>query len=223
MCGQSRVDNIRKDHDDMEQNSANVLSAPSVPEQKVKQNSLLFSIFDYAEVLVFCLLIILAIYACGIRICSVSGDSMLPTLEDTQNLLVSNVNYQPKNGDIVVFHQINDQDPRYNEPIIKRVIATEKQHVVIDFAQGTVSVDGKVLKEDYIQLIGDKYYVRGEHHMVNGIMDVIVPEGCLFVMGDNRNESLDSRSSTIGFVDERRLLGRVIIRLTPTELFGKVR
>jgi signal peptidase I len=180
------------------------------------------TLFEYAEVLVVCLFAILAIYAGGFRICSVSGDSMLPTLNDTERLLVSNFDYTPSPGDIVVFHQINDRYPQYNEPIIKRVIATEGQHVVIDFSEATVTVDGKTLNEDYIYLSGNHYRVLAEHHMRNGVFDAIVPDGCVFVMGDNRNGSLDSRSSIIQFVDTRRIVGRVLTRLTPTELLGPV-
>ena len=181
-----------------------------------------FPIFEYLEVLVVCLITILVVYSCGLRICSVSGESMLPTLQDKQTLLVSNLGYEPSYGDIVVFHQINDDYPRYNEPIIKRVIATEGQHVIIDFENGIVTVDNVVLQEDYIQLDGGQYRVKAEHHMVNTIFDAVVPPGCVFVMGDNRNGSLDSRSTVIGFVDERRILGRVFTRITPIELFGKV-
>ena len=147
---------------------------------------------------------------------------MLPTLQDQQMLLVSGIDYQPQNGDIIVFHQISDMDPRYNEPIIKRVIATEGQLVRIDFNNCEVYVDNQLLEEDYILLSRNQYLVRAEHHMVNGIFEAVVPNGCIFVMGDNRNGSMDSRSSLIGFVDERRILGKVLVRLTPFELFGEV-
>lgn len=195
--------------------------APVTPQKKRTPNVLL-PILDYAEVLVFCLLVILFVYGCGIRICSVSGDSMLPTLKNEQRLLVSDIGYEPKQGDIIVFHQINTADPRYNEPIIKRIIATEGQHVIIDFDTGIVTVDGTVLEEDYIQLLGGEYRVLGEHHMINHVFDAIVPPNTVFVMGDNRNKSMDSRSEIIGFVDERRILGRVITRLTPLSQFGEV-
>ena len=183
----------------------------------------LLTAFEYMEILALSLIIILSIYGCGVRICSVSGGSMLPTLKSEEKLLVSGIGYQPEYGDIVVFHQINDQYPGYNEPIIKRVIATEGQHVVIDFKKATVTVDGTVLEEPYIGLYPDqRYHVTAEHHYVNGIFDAVVPPGCVFLMGDNRNGSMDSRSVVISFVDERRILGEVIVRLTPTEAFGPV-
>lgn len=182
----------------------------------------ILAIFEYLEILTGCLLVILLVYSCNLRICRVSGDSMLPTLQNDQVLLVCGVHYQPQCGDIVVFHQINEQDSTYNETIVKRVIAVSGQLVRIDFNRATVSVDGVVLEEDYIQLLGQSYAVRAEHHMVNGVFEAVVPDGCVFVMGDNRNRSLDSRSSVIGFVDQRRILGKVVTRLTPLELFGSV-
>jgi signal peptidase I len=191
-------------------------------EKNLKHAKNIMSMFEYIEILFFCLLVILFIYGCNLRVCRVSGESMLPTLQDQQMLLVNGIGYEPKNGDIVVFHQINDLDPRYNEPIIKRVIATPGQLVRIDFNSCEVYVDNQLLQEDYILLSRNQYFVRAEHHMVNGIFEAVVPDGCIFVMGDNRNGSLDSRSSVIGFVDERRILCKVLVRLTPFELFGEV-
>ena len=202
-------------------NTLQKASAPKVRDPQKTERSLL-SLFEYAEVVVVCLLAIFAVYAFGFRICSVAGDSMNYTLKNQQKLLVSGIFYEPEQGDIVVFHQISPNHPQYNEPIIKRVIATQGQHVIIDFHQKTVTVDGVLLEEPYIFLKDDYYSVRAEHHTVNGIFDAVVPNGCVFVMGDNRNGSLDSRSSIIGFVDERRILGRVLLRLTPTDLFGPV-
>lgn len=178
----------------------------------------LFTAFEYMEIIALCLFVILGMYACGFRICRVSGDSMQPTLDSEQLLLVNGIGYEPKYGDIVVFHQLNEQYPIYNEPIIKRVIATEGQHVIIDFKAATVSVDGQVLDESYMMLYPDgEYHVFAEHHIVNGAFNAIVPEGYVFLMGDNRNGSLDSRSAIIGFVDERRILGEAIVSLTPLE------
>jgi signal peptidase I len=163
------------------------------------------------------------IFALGNRLCRVSGDSMLPTLKNQQLLLVSDMFYEPEGGDIIVFHQTSHDDPRFNEPIVKRVIATEGQHVVIDFKNKQVSVDGTPLHEDYIQLIYDgNYRIYAEYNMTGGIFEATVPENCVFVMGDNRNNSTDSRASVIGFVDCRRILGKVILRLTPLEVAGPI-
>jgi signal peptidase I len=193
-------------------------AASSPPTKKV---SVAAYFLDFLEILVFAICTTLLIFTLFFRVCRVDGNSMRNTLHNQEVLITSNLS-EVGVGDIVVFHQINDRYPQYNEPIIKRVIATEGQHVVIDFSEATVTVDGKTLNEDYIYLSGNHYRVLAEHHMRNGVFDAIVPDGCVFVMGDNRNRSLDSRSSIIQFVDTRRIVGRVLTRLTPTELFGPV-
>jgi signal peptidase I len=190
---------------------------------KASKPAPLMVLLEYLELFTLCLCAIMLLFGCGIRLCRVSGSSMEPTLKNAQLLLVSNIAYTPENGDIIIFHQTSDVDPRFNEPIVKRVIATEGQHVVIDFNAKTVTVDGAVVDEPYIQLIYDgKYHIFADYGMTQGVFDAVVPEGHLFVMGDNRNNSTDSRSSIIGFVDARRVLGKAFLRLTPTELFGKL-
>ncbi|MBR0443018.1 MAG: signal peptidase I [Clostridia bacterium] len=197
-----------------------------------KKHALLATVLEYLELFLACLGAILLVFSFGVRICTVSGESMLPTLENGQNLLVSNLFYEPAQGDIIIFHQTSDTVDRFNEPIVKRVIATEGQHVRIDFTDKTVSVDGNVLHEDYIQLIyRGEYTVFAEHHMsfipaedgtTHRVFEATVPKGHLFVMGDNRNASADSRTSVIGFVDERRVLGRAVLRLTPFSAVGAI-
>ena len=140
------------------------------------------------------------------------------TLFEEENLLVSDLFYTPERGDIVVFHQTGS----LNEPVVKRVIATEGEHISITYGLDTMTVtvtdrNGKttILTEPYM-----KYDTSRQSPYSS--MSVTVPEGMLFVMGDNRNNSLDSRSSAIGLVDERRVLGRVIFRVTPFDRFGSV-
>lgn len=182
------------------------------------------SIFDYLEILVFSVCAVLLIFSLFGRLCRVSGDSMMTTLHDGETLITTSL-VTPENGDIIVFHQTSDTVPRLNEPLVKRVIATEGQTVRIDLDRGEVYVDGKLLDESaYISLLyknpyTNKYFESGEWDG-SGVLETTVPDGCYFVMGDNRNNSLDSRSSEIGCVDARRVLGKVVLRLSPLTFFN---
>ena len=131
---------------------------------------------------------------------------MYDTLADGDRLLlVSNLVYtQPKQGDIIVASKDSFRD---GECIIKRVIATEGQVVDIDFMTGTVYVDGEALEEDYLY--------SGTYNMEGMKFPLTVDEGCIFVMGDNRMVSKDSRDPQIGLIDEREILGKVILRIWP--------
>ena len=189
--------------------------------------ALLASIFDFAELFVIAICVVILFFTFGARLCRVDGDSMLQTLHENEMLLVSNFGYEPKQGDIVVFHQTHETHQRLNEPIVKRVIATEGQYVFIDYDTAKVYVsedntfdESDLLEESYdfvdnsAGAIVEPYYARGKQYLV--------PEGCIFVLGDNRNNSLDSRSYEIGMVDTRRILGKVVLRLTPLSNFGAV-
>ena len=178
---------------------------------------------DYAEIFIVALSLVIIIFSFFIRICEVKGPSMENTLFGGEKLIVSKVGYTPKRGDVVVFHQTGT----LNEPVVKRVIATEGETVNIkfDYANSYMTViitdtNGKTFildESEYMNL--DSSEVRDYIHYE---MPYTVPEGCLFVMGDNRNHSTDSRSFEIGPVDERRILGKVIFRVSPFDRFGPV-
>ena len=144
------------------------------------------------------------------RIIVVDGISMLPTLEHGELLLLQSIGYTPEQGDIVVLtKEFEDADG----PIVKRVIATGGQHVEIDYAAGTVTVDGEVLDESYINgAMEEPWY--------GSLTSVDVPEGSIFVLGDNRNSSSDSRNVTLGAVDERYVLGKAVWVVFPFRNFG---
>ena len=135
----------------------------------------------------------------------VDGHSMDPTLNDGEIMLVRSLGYTPQAGDVVVLHKDFDAA---SAPIVKRVIATGGQTVQIDYAAGTVTVDGTVLEEDYIL---EPMVQKGWQT----ITEMTVPEGSVFVMGDNRNVSADSRDSTLGAVDQRYLLGQAVAVVFP--------
>ena len=183
------------------------------------------SVFDYVEIFVVSVIAVLVLFTFAFRLCKVDGSSMNNTLKNAEMLITTHVFYEPKQGDIIVFHLVNDH---YEQPLVKRVIATEGQKIVINFTTGEVSVDGVILQEDYIHLTGNKYNIRGEFNKKymyededgNDIFSAAVPEGHLFVMGDNRNGSTDSRSYLVGFVDKDSVLGKAIFRLKPFTRFN---
>lgn len=167
-------------------------------------------IYDWVQCIVSALLFCVLLFSfCG-RLIGVIGSSMLPTFERGDRVVISKLFYTPENGDVVVL-----QKRSYGETdIIKRVIATEGQTVNIDFDSRTVYVDGKALTEPYIN--------EPTARALDFTGEVTVPENCVFVMGDNRNDSLDSRYADIGFVDRREIMGKVLFRLFPLSKLGHV-
>ena len=179
-------------------------------------------LFEYVEMFVFAALAVILLMTFAARICVVSGDSMNVTLLNGERLIVSNLFYTPQKGDIIVFHQTSDTSDQFNEPIVKRVIATGGEFVKVDHVQNKVYVsEDDIFTEDELQK--EPYIIAGRpNYPVPDVWVYAVPEGHLFVMGDNRIVSADSRYGDVGFVDERRVLGKVLFRLTPFEKFGLV-
>lgn len=161
-------------------------------------------IYDWIECIIVAIVAGIVIFTFLGRVVRVEGHSMLQTLQNHDMVLTSNLFYTPKSGDIVVLRTDTYSN---TEPLIKRIIATEGQTIDIDFDAGVVYVDGSALKEDYTNTATT---VREDF---SG--PVTVPEGCVFVMGDNRDASLDSRDNRVGMVDERCIIGRVLILLVP--------
>lgn len=179
------------------------------------------NIFDWCKSFIFSLTAVIFIFTLLFRGVTVNGDSMLPTLENGEYLIISNLFYEPKGGDIVVV-----QAPHYKngtEPIIKRIIATEGQEVKINFNTWEVWVDGEKLNESYIFFEPEEtMLVEDMEPDENGEVKLIVEENSVFLMGDHRNDSLDSRSNAVGQIHVRYIMGRVIVRVTPLARFGKV-
>ena len=175
-----------------------------------RQNNNLLNIYDWLQCIVFALVICVIIFTFLFRLVDVVGTSMVPTLNDNDKMIVSDLFYTPKQGDIVIFKKSEFKD----EALVKRVIATEGQTVNIDFSTGIVYVDGVALDEDYTaDLTFNQIDFSGPQ---------TVPEGCIFVLGDNRNNSTDSRDSRIGMVDSRLVIGKVYFRIFPFSKIGSV-
>ena len=188
-------------------------------EVKSKFASIVSAIYDYAEIFAISIVAVIFLFSFGIRLCRVDGSSMNQTLKNDEPLIAANFFYTPKQGDIVVFHLVNDS---YHEPLVKRVIALEGQTVEIDMTNNQITVDGKVYADEHAYLSGGAYEMRYEFDKQYIFKDgertvfrATVPEGKIFVLGDNRNGSSDSRSVRVGFVDKRSVLGRAVLRLSP--------
>lgn len=186
-----------------------------------KKNSFISELIDYIEIFVFSVCVALLVFTFAFRICRVDGDSMNNTLINNEILLISDINYQPEQNDIIVFHQTSDVYIQYNKPIVKRVIATAGQYVKINYDKGIVYVsDDNVFDENDILEESAYIYLDNGKWNSSGTLEQYVPEGYVFVMGDNRNNSADSRFPAIGLVDERRILGKVLIRIFPLSNAG---
>ena len=168
------------------------------------------SLFDWVEIIVTAMTACILIFLFIGRTVSVSGPSMESTLFDSERLIISKLFYTPKQGDIIVFRNSAYKD----DPLVKRVIALEGQTVDIDFEKGVVYVDGKELDEPYVN--------SPTNRELDFEDEITVPEGCVFVLGDNRNRSNDSRDARIGCVDTRYILGKVLWRIMPLSRFGSV-
>ena len=163
-------------------------------------------LYEWVQALVCSVLTVVLVFTFGIRLIGVDGHSMVPTLQDGDRLLVTTslLSGDYEYGDIVI---IQKGPFAGGEPIVKRVIATEGQTVDIDFDAGVVYVDGTALEEPYTR--EPTWTQEGTE------FPLTVPEGSIFVMGDNRNHSSDSRSSDLGTVDTRYVIGKAVFLLFP--------
>ena len=169
------------------------------------------NLLEWYEALISAALVLVLIFSFFFRIIQVDGRSMVPTLANGDKLIVWGAGYQPRRGDVVIV----DSYTTYGKPLVKRVIAKGGDTVSIDYATGTVAVNGEVLQEDYI---AEPTYLGYDVQF-----PYTVPEGTVFVMGDNRNQSLDSRSTYVGCIDERDILGKVLVCFMPFTDFGVVK
>ncbi|MCL1857904.1 MAG: signal peptidase I [Oscillospiraceae bacterium] len=203
-----------------------------LPDEEKKRFS--EELFEWIEIFSSALLTVILLFTFIFRLVTVQGPSMENTLHGGEkpygsvqdNLIISNLFYSPKQGDIVVIQVPN---PNFSTPIIKRVIAVEGQTVDFDFENWIVyvderpiyEVDGKAAIEPYVNYEQDKF--MNVNDISPDMLPIKVEPGKIFVMGDNRNHSSDSRSSSIGQIDVRNVVGRVLIRVFPFNKFGVVK
>lgn len=196
---------------------ANTLPDTPEPEKPTAAQEL----FEWLEVLATAVITVVIIFSLVFRVATISGSSMQNTLFNGDKIIITNFAYTPKRGDIVVISRNAENSVEAVEngqvPIIKRVIATGGQTVYIDFERGVVYVDGTALDEPYAkEPTTRKFDVE---------FPIYVPEGYIFVLGDNRNDSKDSRDSEIGeggLVDTRYVLGHAVLRIFPFSSFGRL-
>ncbi len=196
---------------------------------KLRANKGLKSIFDLFEPVVFALIAVVIIFLFFARLTIVSGNSMVDTLHNGEFVVVSDflLTYEPEQGDIVVIKGDFENDA-YNIPLVKRVIATEGQHVKIEFFDDSsvVTVDGEVYQapnEAYLKPFS--FYesaLKGNPHYdeTTRTYEITVDDGCIFAMGDNRYDSADSRIESIGCIPEKYIVGKAIFRLMPFSKIG---
>lgn len=176
----------------------------NVTENLDKKTKFQLNVYDFVSIIMTAFIIIAIVFVFAFRLVGVKGESMENTLHGN-DWLITMQKSEYVYGDIVVTTKYN----YFNEPLIKRVIATGGQTVDIDYSTGTVYVDGKALDEPYTK---ESFMVEKIDHMQ---FPYTVPEGYLFCMGDNRNGSTDSRSTLIGAIDEKHIMGKAVVRLLP--------
>ncbi len=182
-------------------------------ESDPQKGSFRMDLYFWMQALAVALVALILTFTLAGRVIKVVGDSMLPTLHENDLMLLQSIGYTPKQGDIVVLRKSSFM----SDPVVKRVIATEGQHVTVDYMNHCVLVDGVPLEEPYILEL-----MQDPNRSDMPVVDVTVPEGSIYVLGDNRNHSSDSRSERLGTVDTRYVLGRVLCILLPFDHFGAV-
>lgn len=173
------------------------------------------ALYEWLEEIVIALTLVILIFTFLFRVVTVTGDSMLPNYVEGEKLIITNLGHSIEQGSVVVVTNVLDK------PIIKRVIATEGQTVDIDYTTGVVYVDGEAVDETAFGL-SNNITTSPYSSFEPLVFPQTVPEGCVFVLGDNRSVSKDSRYAEVGMIDERHILGEAVFRLYPFNRFGKL-
>ena len=190
------------------QDMSNDTDEESAADQQGRQHNWISAIYEWLEAAVFSLVFVVILFTFMFRIVGVDGESMQDTLMDKDRLILTDLFYKPSYGDIVVINRYTD------EPLVKRIIAVGGDVIDVDPNTGKVILNGKVLDEPYID-------VKTPRNEMTGAVEV--PEGYVFVMGDNRGNSHDSRMTDIGnngFINVKDIMGKAIFRIFPLNKIG---
>lgn len=191
--------------------SGSLPESPAVSEQRQKRPTAVESFYEWMEAAIFSLVLVTLVFSFLFRIVGVDGESMMNTLMDHDRLILRSAFYTPEREDIVVIYRADNP-----EPLIKRVIAVGGDTVRLDMENNAVYRNGELLDEPYID------YPLGHGILWDDDNEVTVPEGKLFVLGDHRNDSKDSRDPTVMFVDVNNVMGEAVFRLYPFDQIGGV-
>ena len=175
-----------------------------------KADGMMAGLYDWVRCIIFAIAIVVVCLTFVFRLVDVEGTSMCDTLQSKDKVIVTNLFYKPQDNDIIVI----SHGAEYKKPIIKRVIATEGQTLELDYENEKIVVDGIEISEPYIK--GTTF--SGNYG--NNVIPSVIPEGKLFVMGDNRQLSLDSRSTEIGLIDVKDVIGKAQVVAFPFDHFG---
>ncbi len=190
-------------------------------------NYVMKEIYDWVECVLVALVSVVVILTFIARVTVVDGSSMLPTLVDRELLVISHLFDVYDYNDIIVLQAKDYINEEYEsgKPIVKRIIGLPGDSIEIDFENGRVYRNGNLLEQEITDgyLMEDGHYINAKTYLRRDMVGtVIVPENSYFVMGDNRNDSIDSRDNVIGFVDRHYIVGKVICRFMPISKFGPV-
>ncbi len=180
--------------------------------ENTSKNHRVISIYEWAEAIIAALIIVTLFFSAFFRVAEVYGTSMIPNLYSGNRILLTGIYTKPTDGDVVVIAPNGSEDV----PLVKRVIATENQTVNIDRTSGKVSVDGVELDET-------RYIGNNRTDQQSDLQfPLTVPSGHVFVLGDNRSVSKDSRSTDIGFIDQKNIIGKALLVIFPFDRIGGI-